>query len=393
MTNKYFLYDTDKVVIETARQDLRYEFEIDSKYTIIYGNSGTGKTTLCEVLIRPNYDESCKFRNKSLERFVDRKQSLPSCTVYSKYRFFVMTDAIIPLKLNSGLTWTDWINDNISEDTVICVDEDFTELYDLEFQKSVSMSNPKWIIMSRLPLCGVPFGVNDIYIIEHDSVNNVNRFKSRLAVCKSIFWDIDSLDDLNCFCKLVTEDLKSGYDFFSSFLDNIETAYGKSNIQSMSLGSKNTVFVIDGFGFGCELMRMLLVADTLVDRNNVLWDIGSFEYLIISSPFIKSYFGEHDIERFTSNKEQSCTELLMYYMDKVGLTYSKGSLLCCFTKSCCSHRIKGVPTNCNLYKFGNKIELILGHDLYTKLCSVFGAKLEPKNSATDSTELSTEFFV
>lgn len=176
MTNKYFLYDTDKVVIETARQDLRYEFEINSKYTIIYGNSGTGKTTLCEVLIRPNYDESCKFRNKSLERFVDRKQSLPSCTVYSKYRFFVMTDAIIPLKLNSGLTWTDWINDNISEDTVICVDEDFTELYDLEFQKSVSMSNPKWIIISRLPL-ELPSEDMSVYVIEYDRSSNVNRFK------------------------------------------------------------------------------------------------------------------------------------------------------------------------------------------------------------------------
>lgn len=176
MTNKYFLFNTDKVVIETARQDLRYEFEINSKYTIICGNSGTGKTTLCEVLVRPNYDESCKFRNKSLERFVDRKQSLPSCTIYSKYRFFVMTDAIIPLKLNSGLTWTDWINDNISEDTVICVDEDFTELYDLEFQKSVSMSNPKWIIISRLPL-ELPSEDMSIYVIEYDRSSNVNRFK------------------------------------------------------------------------------------------------------------------------------------------------------------------------------------------------------------------------
>ena len=177
MTNKYFLFNTDKVVIETARQDLRYEFEINSKYTIICGNSGTGKTTLCEVLVRPNYDESCKFRNKSLERFVDRKQSLPSCTIYSKYRFFVMTDAIIPLKLNSGLTWTDWINDNISEDTVICVDEDFTELYDLEFQKSVSMSNPKWIIISRLPLCEIFGEDTSVCVIECDKSSNVNRFK------------------------------------------------------------------------------------------------------------------------------------------------------------------------------------------------------------------------
>lgn len=176
MTNKYFLFNTDKVVIETARQDLRYEFEINSKYTIICGNSGTGKTTLCDVLVRPNYDESCKFRNKSLERFVDRKQSLPSCTIYSKYRFFVMTDAIIPLKLNSGLTWTDWINDNISEDTVICVDEDFTELYDLEFQKSVSMSNPKWIIISRLSL-ELPSENMSVYVIEYDRSSNVNRFK------------------------------------------------------------------------------------------------------------------------------------------------------------------------------------------------------------------------
>lgn len=176
MTNKYFLFNTDKVIIETARQDLRYEFEINSKYTIICGNSGTGKTTLCEVLVRPNYDESCKFRNKSLERFVDRKQSLPSCTIYSKYRFFVMTDAIIPLKLNSGLTWTDWINYNISEDTVICVDEDFTELYDLEFQKSVSMSNPKWIIISRLPL-ELPSEDMSVYVIEYDRSSNVNRFK------------------------------------------------------------------------------------------------------------------------------------------------------------------------------------------------------------------------
>ena len=215
MTNKYFLAGTDTTVIRDIAGKYSYKFDIESKFTIICGNSGTGKTTLCSLLERPVYDVSCFMRNPRLQATCDYDDPHAFCTIYSQYRFITLTTADARNKRFSGLSWADWINSMSDEDTVVCIDEDFTSLYSVEFQKALLKTSAKYLIICRAPLSSIPYGISDVKEIVTDPGTGVHYFKSLVdKYCNKILFrsahDI-KFDDYSC---LVVEDSKSDVNLF-----------------------------------------------------------------------------------------------------------------------------------------------------------------------------------
>lgn len=114
---------------------VKYSFDIKSKFTIIRGDSGTGKTTLINML-----------RNRA--------------TVISSPFVFMPLVPLLPKH-----TWDGVFADAADETVVFYADEDFDCLHDIEFQKAMSRSALKFLLVTRNPLASVPYGVSDVYEI------------------------------------------------------------------------------------------------------------------------------------------------------------------------------------------------------------------------------------
>lgn len=192
---------------------------------------------------------------------------------------------------------------------------------------------------------------------------------------------------------LKTEDHKSGFKFFSKFLKSVESFNGKGSIHDLIQVDSDTLYCVDGLGFGSEYIRVM--ESNIISKNNGLWVIPSFEFLLLSSdmfsddilPIVNKHlrmigkdplFSIPEIaDDFCANKEHYCESQLSTIMSALLQQYSKENPGKCFLENCCdyinwhTHKYEG---SCPLYFEGNKFELILGKDLYEILCRAFGRK-------------------
>lgn len=162
-----------QIVIHDSR--VRYEFELERKITIIKGNSGTGKTTLYELV----YD---------LKR---QRQSFIKCN----YENRVM-----------ALTEENWKSEIIKyENRFLFVDEGLHFVNTVEFAEYVQKSGNYFVIISRSGrLKWLPYSVNSIFEIAGEKRGNImfNRLFARYAE--------NHASNVNP-ALAITEDAKSGY--------------------------------------------------------------------------------------------------------------------------------------------------------------------------------------
>lgn len=356
----------NEVVVKDYRSGVSYRFNIVSKYTIICGDSGTGKSVLIDMIRRATV-------------LANKRSKRPAYSIYSRFNFAVLTDD------SSALGNWRVVLDNARSDTVVCIDEDFSDLLDLEFQKAVTTSEALFIIVSRKSLIGIPYGVSDIFEVVSDLSGKHHYLQS---ILKHKYYPIANLSVASLynykFTCLVTEDSKSGYQFFNSFLKNVRTVAGKSNVCGDIKRSHNTLYCIDGFGFGSEILRISVYLNNINNSNGIL-DINSFEDMILRSPFVTKIFPYIEISNFAANKELQSYRRLQDLMSSIGYRYDKGSIWRCFVNDCCTPSHENYD-KCILFESGLKPKLILGDDIYTQLCNLFGER------ESDKLNVETNFF-
>lgn len=352
----------DNHVIVSNIKGYSYEFDLTSKYTIVLGDSGTGKSCLIDCIFRAQH-KSTKVKQQR------------TAMVMSDYEFRVLNSEIL---MNTRYTdWHAYFCENDDPLTVFCCDEDFVDLYTTEFQNAVIKSRSKFLIVSRDPLNSLPYGIDDVYKIVTEG--KINRLVSYKFSSK-----FNTKQDIHGCRQLFVEDAGSGFKFFSSFLKNVKSMKGKSNILDYLKSESRTLFCLDGLGSGSLILKINEIIDRTEDRFNVIWMIDSFEKLVLDSDFITSKVNVPDADEYCANKEQFYYQILRDLLKDINQSYDKAFLPKCLYVPCCENRTPHSGySKCYLYSVGNKQLLILGEDVYYWLYNQFGGSTDYTDVATN----------
>lgn len=342
--------------LDVRSDDVIYNINIYSKYTVITGFSGTGKSQLIKMLDKiRSLDESSQYNNN------------PQQMVVSSNSVGIITNNFLPKMSFETDSWLNSLQDNFRLGSIICVDEDFRFLHTKSFQAAMVKFKALFVIVCRDRLQFLPYGVDDIFRL---CLSDDGEYHHNHNVCNSADF---GLVEFNRYNQLCTEDSGSGNKFFNSFLRNVSTSNGKTNISRLIQEKTNTVFCIDGLGFGSEMLDIMSFLDKFKVNNNALWIIDSFESMILTSDWFKQTGVSCTPDPDAGNLEQASTQLLREVLGRSRIRYSKRNLPLCFIKDCCFDQYRHTPSRkCNLFCPGNKLELILGRDLLNQLIAAFG---------------------
>lgn len=393
-----------EVIVTSKYHRITYKFYIASKYTIIRGLSGTGKTVLLDLIAAANRSVYQYERN---------------ITIDSDFRFVAVPVeyAVYPRDVNEWKRLLNTTFESFSQGydidktrVVFYSDEENVALEDENFQSAIIELSYNYLFVTRNPLENLLYGLEDVYEIVH-----VNEYENH-AVCKYL---PKGFNEQFSYTKLMTEDSGSGYDFFRTYLNSVKSCYGKGNVCKFIADSKNVLFIVDSLGFGSEIYRC--AEECRHHPSNGLWLIKSFEYLLLSS----SLFKDRDIlylvnryqdrnrrdlyssipqeaDPFCSRKEDFYEQQLRDVMCALGETYSKHKrdlsksefgIGKCFLRDCCDYVNEHSQTYkepCELFTKGDKFEIILGRELADKLRAMFGDKRKILSDTPDEESVGYE---
>lgn len=315
------------ITVRTTSKRLQYDFTLSRKYTIIKGDSATGKTTL--------YTE--------VQRYVSGD---PSVTVKSPYPLVPASDL--------GRNWARALAE--THNAIVFIDEDSTWVRSVEFAREAQASDNFYVLINRDPLPEIPYSYKEVYEI-HSS--------GKFHTLRPLY---DTSHDTFTPDYILTEDSQAGYQFFrhvcSKAPDNCLAASGKSNIYGMLLTAPllgaHVLVIADGAAFGCDIERVLALQGYR-DGAVGLFLPESFEQLLLTSPMFESDIDVQEVlchtSAFVDVSVNSWEQFFTDYLTRITATavpYTKRHLSPCYVANCC---FKNTP--CRLYTSANKVAAIL----------------------------------
>lgn len=255
---------THKVVFEDRHK--RYEFEIKHKFNIILGDSGSGKSYLCEKLRQGSREG----RNKS--RF---KSDLVARSVYSMEDLFNALKNGYTLILVDENTLTKFCKGDAGE----------------MFARAIENTGVYFIFMARnRRLSAIPIDVMACFRLKEQFGGG----KSKYTLENLYHWNYEPIMYPD---EIIIEDSKVGYQFYDTTLTMNEciSAHGNSNIVStvkaeLAKGVKNIFVIADGCGFGVyfEELRELKDSKEQIPGVEIRYFFPpSFEYLVLKAQIFK----------------------------------------------------------------------------------------------------------
>ena len=244
---------------------VKYKFELDHNISVIRGDSGTGKTTLVNM-IRSYQVEG---RSSGIELSCDKK-----CVAL----------------IGVGNDWLDSINK--IEDAIVFIDEGEKYITSIEFASAIKNTDNYYVIVTRNNLYNLPYSVDAIYEIKKSG--RFGRLKQTYNHLERIYGDNIGEEhiDLKGIDRIIVEDSNSGYEFFSAVSNRCGnecvSSGGKSKMSEeieRTVATKKILAIADGAAFGAEMER----ANYLIGNRegSKLFLPESFEWLILNSGIIK----------------------------------------------------------------------------------------------------------
>ncbi len=246
--------------IEVKNRDAVFKFDLYRNITIVRGDSGTGKTTLFDMIADYTRFHEASGVNISCDK---------SCV---------------------ALVDIDWKNQlkNISE-SIVFIDEGAEYLKTKEFAQTIKGTDNYYVIFNRENLHDLPYSVEEIYEIK--ASGRYHSFKKIFKSDSNHIYYKDKAKGKIDFDTLLTEDSKSGYQFYQYY-------FKESSVKCYSSASNSAIFkwlkenedkkvfvIADGAAFGAEIDRILKLRSS---SNFKLCLPESFEWLILKSGLIKA---------------------------------------------------------------------------------------------------------
>ncbi len=285
-----------------------YRFTIKRNITVIRGDSGTGKTTLFEMIA-----DHMRYGDQS------------GVTVQCERPCVALTDSNWKAQL-AGFS-----------DSIVFIDEGLKDLRSHDFAAAVKGSSNYFVLITRADLPALPYSVNEVYRVKtsgkfHSLVplyteRDGHRYSASRAVPKHDF-DV-----------LLTEDSNSGFQFYSRRFDGTDVAFESTGsnagvLRWLDEHPQAKVFVVaDGAAFGAYADRVLKLQGLRRDSVAVCLP-ESFEWLLLSSGVV----GSTEIDKVLQDPsqyvesaecmswEQFFTEFLKQQTKGTPFAYKKESL-------------------------------------------------------------------
>ncbi len=325
-----FLLDN---TVQVTLGRLKYSMNFYSKYIILDDLSGTGKSTLIDILSEEGTVISGRMKFQQIQQ------------------------------KDVSETWEEYFQkNNPSEEKVFFSDEGWSFFFHSDFQAAVHHTNAHFLLVTRDVLKGIPYAINEVCkVVRRDAINYIE------PLIKSLFLLPKLREDMTLF----TEDTGSGFKFFKNRFLRVETLRNKDLTIKHLQNKENICCLVDSLGFGSNLKDAIKITES---TENELCFIPSFEGLILVSDLLGQELSYSSIE---ANKEEWCYNRLIELTDEVGHKYSKSGKNMCFTQDCC---YMPVSKQCILYKEGDKYKLILGDEWLKQFSYAFGEKLDNKKT-------------
>ncbi len=261
--------------IEVKNRDASFKFDLFRNITVIRGNSGTGKTTLYEMI-------------SDYTRLGEASGVNISCD-----------------KNCIALIDTDWKNQlEETKDSIVFIDEGAKYLNTKEFAHTIKATDNYYVIFNRESLRELPYSIEEIYEIK--TSGKYHSFKKIYKSNKRHRYYKETSPKSNKFDTLITEDTNSGFQFYENYFKNSDIKCYTSGSNSAifdwlnSHPDKNTLIIADGAAFGSEIDRILKLRTS---SNIILCLPESFEWLILKGGFIKDENIEKILESPSSHIE------------------------------------------------------------------------------------------
>lgn len=292
----------------SRRRGTTFEFTVRRNITIVRGDSGTGKTTLYDMVA-------------DYTRLGDNS----GVTVQCERPCVALTDI-------------DWRNQLAGiAGSIVFIDEGMEDLPTEDFARAVRDSDNYYVIFTRSELPCLPYSVNEIYRIKTSG-----KFHSLVPMYKELEGHRYSLSRAKAnqdFDVLLTEDSKSGLQFFEARFDgeklHCESAQSNTKILDwLCSHDDDPVFVIaDGAAFGPYADRVLKYQKEHPHEVTVCLP-ESFEWLLLSSGVVKADGVEENLaspENYVDSAkymswEQFFTSMLSDATKGTPLAYNKGRI-------------------------------------------------------------------
>ena len=246
----------------SRRRSVSFKFTLKRSITVVRGDSGTGKTTLFEMI-----DDHARLGDQS---GVSLQCDCP-CVALSD---------------------SDWIHQlETTSESIVFVDEGLKDIFSDEFARAILKSDNYYVLITRADLPNLPYSVDEVYRIK--TSGKYHTFEPLYKSDDKHRYVMQSLakpkQDFNV---LLSEDAKSGFDFYKARFDGklrCEAAGGNAKVLSwLSDHLDRCVFVVaDGAAFGPYADRVLKLQNEHRDTVTVCLP-ESFEWLVLRSGIIKT---------------------------------------------------------------------------------------------------------
>lgn len=328
-----------------------YDITLNSKFTIISGDSGVGKTNL--VSLANLY-----------------KEQVLGVTCTPTLNIETNIDDLIDIKKHTNTLFI------LDEDSKIFRDALFFE----KAKQLMKQSDNLYIFITRKKL-NLPVPENSYMCLSYEPKTRINRtvlIKNKLH------------NELNISNKFLTiiEDSKSGYLFIKEYYEKykieqtIVTAKGIGNLaakieECISKGNRHFNVIYDYFGSGQFIQHIMYIINKYPTCEFNIIDWLCFEHYLLCSNNLKSLLSENTEKLknvYLNNAEEFCERLL-----SSNLHYSKRA----FEKSCFT--LKSICKACPDYQVCN-------YSVNDRADNYTHSYLSPLKKANDSTVRETDLF-
>lgn len=256
-----------QVIIENIY--IKYEFTLKRKITVIKGDSGTGKTTLVNMINQWYGSESSGVK--------------------------VQCDKMC--RVLAGRDWKQQLS--IITDSIVFIDEQSRFIKSDDFAREIEHTDNYYVLITREKLSNLAFSVAEVYRIA--TAGKYAGLKDNYT--ENRFEQIYGSEPYSTFFvqNVVVEDTNSGYQFWKKYVgEKCLSAAGKSNVIKLmksNSSSETTLAIVDGAAFGADMDE--IVKYIKYNPKYEVYAPESFEYLILKSGLIK----EPLLEEYIANTQ------------------------------------------------------------------------------------------